>query len=103
MAKSRISWLQILCVILVVVLLLEAVESRPSKKSKKKPRVKQCGNEGHLCQSGSRKLCCNAGFTCHVPTSSPNKTKKLKRRKKLGICKPVKPQEKEIDESQKKP
>ncbi|XP_027037143.1 uncharacterized protein LOC113665625 isoform X2 [Pocillopora damicornis] len=103
MAESRKSWLQFLSVILVVLLLLEAAESRPPKKGKKKSRAKQCGNEGHLCQSGSRKLCCSAGFTCHTPIFSRNKTRKLKRRKKLGMCKPIKPQEKEIDESQKTP
>lgn len=103
MTISRTFWTKFFSVILIVLLLLEAIETRPPKKTKSRPRVKHCGKKNHLCESGSRKLCCAVGYTCRVPVteSSSNQTKEQKKKRNFGTCQPIIPlrvSEKEIEE-----
>ncbi|XP_078342051.1 uncharacterized protein LOC144627909 [Oculina patagonica] len=105
MTISRTFWMKLLSVILIVLLLLEAIDARPHKKAKRKHRAKQCGRTGHICQPGSRKLCCTVGYTCRVPDVSSNRTKQKKKRK-LGTCQPLellRVNEREIEDAQPNP
>jgi len=101
MAISRTFWTKFLSVIFIAVLLLEAIETRPPKKAKTRPRVKHCGKKNHLCEPGSRKLCCTVGYTCRVTESSSNQTRQEKKKRNFGTCQPILPprvSEKEIEE-----
>lgn len=98
-AISRTFWMRIFCIILVFMLVLNAVETRPLKKTKRNSQPKHCGTKGHLCQHGSRKLCCASGYTCRLEKVAINVTRpETKKKRKIGTCQPVKQGEIEIDE-----
>ncbi|XP_029198158.1 uncharacterized protein [Acropora muricata] len=99
MEISRLLLMRLLCIMLIVLLLLEVVDTRSLKKARRKSLAKHCGTKDHLCEHGSRKLCCAPGYTCKVAT---NWTKlQIKMKRNIGTCQevlPLKHSEKEIEE-----